>query len=95
MRKKLPFQLVSLHLRGHQADKRDYDDLTGPEQLSVLADHRATVALQDLRAAGQLTEFYPLPACRCYLCGATGSITCYEQHKLRTELPEYELQANL
>jgi hypothetical protein len=48
-------------VRGHQGDKRDHDDLTRPEQLNVLADHRDAV-LQDRRAAGQPTEFYPLPA---------------------------------
>jgi hypothetical protein len=35
---------------------------TSPEQLNVEADHRATVALDALRAAKQTTEFYPLPA---------------------------------
>jgi hypothetical protein len=37
------------------------------QQLNVEADHRATAALDALRAAKQTTEFYPLPACRAYL----------------------------
>jgi hypothetical protein len=41
--------LFSLRVRGHQDDERDYVDLTRPERLNVLADHRATDALDDLR----------------------------------------------
>jgi hypothetical protein len=62
----------------------------GPEQLNVLADHRATAALDELREAGQTTEFYPLPACRGYLRDGTGYIISREIRTLRTELPEYE-----
>ena len=57
-------KLVSLHVRGHRDDERDYDDLIRSEQLNVLNDHRATDALKDFYAAGQPTGFYPLPACR-------------------------------
>jgi hypothetical protein len=35
VRKKLPFQLVSLQARGHQDDKRDHGNLNRPEQLRV------------------------------------------------------------
>jgi hypothetical protein len=55
IRTNTPFKLAS---------QRDFDDLTRPEQLNVLADHRATAALKELCAAGQPTDFYPLPACR-------------------------------
>jgi hypothetical protein len=89
---RLSLQILSLHVRGHQDDKRDYDDLTRPEQLNILANHRATVKLQDPREAGQHTEFYPLPA---YLRNAIGYITSREQRTLRSEFPEYELQAYL
>jgi hypothetical protein len=81
-----------LSIRGHQDDKRDCDDLTRPEQLNVQAYPRTT-ALQDLRVAGQPTEFYPLPACPGYLRDATGDILNREQRKLRTDFPEYEIQA--
>jgi hypothetical protein len=76
-------------------DKRDFADLTRPAQLNVLADHRATAALDELRAARKTPEFYPLPACRGYLCDASGHITSREIRTLRTELPEYELRAYL
>jgi hypothetical protein len=46
----------------------------------------------ELRAAGQTTEFYPLPACRGYLRDGTGYITSREIRTLRTELTEYELR---
>jgi hypothetical protein len=85
VREKLPFKLISVYVRGHQDDKRDYDDLTRPEQLNVLADHRASTALQDLCVAGQPTRFYPLPACRGYLRDTSGDILNREQRTLRTE----------
>jgi hypothetical protein len=84
VREGLPFQLISQHVNSHQDKERAFADLTRPEQLSVLADHRAT--------AGQTTEFYPLPACRGYLRDGTGFITSREIRTLRTELTEYELR---
>jgi hypothetical protein len=50
------------------------------QQLNVEADHRATAALDALRAAKQTTEFYPLPACRAYLRDATGHIQSRNTH---------------
>jgi hypothetical protein len=47
----LPFQLISRHVKSHQDEKRDFADLTRPEQLNVLADYRATAAFDELRAA--------------------------------------------
>jgi hypothetical protein len=45
---------VSLpRLQSHQDKDRDYDDLTRPEQLNVLADCCATAALDQLRAGGK------------------------------------------
>jgi hypothetical protein len=64
VREGLPFQHISRHVKSHQDEKRDYADLIRPEQLNVLVDHRATVALNALRAVGQTTEFYPLLACK-------------------------------
>jgi hypothetical protein len=95
VRKGLPFQLISRHVKSHQDEERAFADLTRPEQFIVLADHRATAALDKLRAAGKPTEFYPLPACRGYLRDATGYITSREIPTLRTEIPEFELRAYL
>ena len=95
VRKGLPFQLISRHVKSHQDEVRAFADLTRPEQFIVLADHRATAALDKLHAAGKPTEFYPLPACRGYLRDATGHITSREIPTLRTELPEFELRAYL
>jgi hypothetical protein len=92
VREGLPFQLISRHVKSHQDDECVFDDLTRPEQLNALADHRATAALDALRAAGQTTEFYPLPACRGYLRDGTGYITGREIRTLGTELTEYELR---
>jgi hypothetical protein len=91
LRNKLPSRLVSLHVRDHQDDEYDYDDLTRSEQLNVLADYRTTCSLKDLCVARQPTQFYPLPACRGYLRDATGFITSREKRTLRTECPKYEL----
>jgi hypothetical protein len=87
IRTNLPFKLASQHVRSHQDDESDFDDLTRPEQLNVLADHRATAALKELCAAGQPTEFYPLPACRAYLRDATGYITSREIRTLTSGVP--------
>jgi hypothetical protein len=95
VRKELPFQLISRHVKSHQDDEREFDDLSRPEQLNVLADHGATAALDELRAADETKELHPLPACRAYLRDATGYITSREIRTLRTELPEYELRAYL
>jgi hypothetical protein len=67
VREGLPFQLISKHVKSHQDKERAFADLTRPEQLNVLADHGATAALDDLRAADEIKELYPLPACRAYL----------------------------
>jgi hypothetical protein len=95
VREGLPFRLISQHVKSHQDDERDFADLTRPEQLNVLADHRATAALDALRAARKSTEFHPLPVCRGYLRDASGHITSREISTLRTELSEYELRAYL
>jgi hypothetical protein len=70
-RTNLPFKLASQHVRSHQDDGHDFDDLTRSEQLNV----------KELCAAGQPTDFYPLPACRAYL----------SVMPLRTEFSEDEL----
>jgi hypothetical protein len=72
VREGLPLQLISRHVKSHQDDKCDFDDLTRPAQLNVLADRRATAALDELHAARKTPEFYPLLACRGYLCDASG-----------------------
>jgi hypothetical protein len=51
VQKGLPFKLISRHVKSHQDDERDFEDLTRPEQLNVLADRCATAALDKLRAA--------------------------------------------
>jgi hypothetical protein len=83
VRERLPFQLISRHVNSHQDDERDFADLTRPEQLNVLTDHRATAALDELRAAGQTTELYLLPACQGYLRDGIGYITSRERRTLR------------
>jgi hypothetical protein len=55
LRKGLPFKLIARHVKSHQDVERDFVDLTRPEQLNVLADHRATAALDKLRAEGKTT----------------------------------------
>ena len=62
----------------------------------IFHDHSTSTALQDLRPAGQPTEFYPLPACRGYLCDVIGYVNhSRERRALRTEIPEYELREYL
>jgi hypothetical protein len=66
LRTKLTFRLALLHVRGHQDKHCEFELLTRPQQLNVLADQLATEVLKDLRAADKPTELYPLPACRAY-----------------------------
>jgi hypothetical protein len=93
VREGLPFELVSRHVKSHQDEEREYDDLTRPEQLNVQADHRATEALDELRADDTITEFYPIPTCGSY--ATAPGITSHEIRTLRTEFTEYELEAYL
>jgi hypothetical protein len=96
VRKGLSFKLISRHVKSHQDDERDFEDLTRPEQRDVLADRHATAALDKLRAAGKTTAFYSLPACRGYLRDRNGRhITSREIRTLRAEFPEYELRVYL
>jgi hypothetical protein len=61
VREGLPFRLISQHVKSHRDERRNFADLTRPEQLNVLADHRATAALDELRAArkSQSSIHYP------------------------------------
>jgi hypothetical protein len=53
VQERLPFRLISRHAKSHQDEMRAFADLTNkPEQLNVLADHRATATLT------KVTEFY-------------------------------------
>jgi hypothetical protein len=55
-----------------------------------LADEVASELLEDLRAADQPTELYPLPV---YLRYGTGHIiTSSQKRTLTNEFPEYELR---
>jgi hypothetical protein len=95
LRTKLQFRLASLHVRAHQDGHSDFNLLPRPAQLNVPADELASEALEELRAAGQPTEFYPLPACRASLRDGIGigHITSCEKRALRHEFPEYEIIA--
>jgi hypothetical protein len=84
-RANLPFRLASLHVRGHQDEKRDLDLPPRPAQLNVLTDRLATEVLTDLRAAATPLEFYQLPACQTYLLDGTGYITSKERRTLMNE----------
>jgi hypothetical protein len=88
----LPLRVIPRHAKNHEVEKGDFVDISRPELFNVLVDHRATATLDEPRAAGQSTEFYPLPACRDYLCDAIGYITSREIFTLRPELPGYEFR---
>ena len=92
LRAKLPFNLASMHVRGHQDDKRDFEQLCRPAQLNVLADRLATEVLTDLREAGKPRTLYPQPACSAYLRDNIGYITSKEKRSISTELAEYETE---
>ena len=64
LRTDLPFKIALLHVRGHQDDSCDFENLTRPAQLNVLADRLATEALNHPREAAEpialhLTHFLP------------------------------------
>jgi hypothetical protein len=75
LRTNLPFCLTSLHARAHPDGNCEFDLLSRPTQLNVLADQIAFDEIEDLRAAGKSTEFYLVPACRVYLRDGTGYIS--------------------
>jgi hypothetical protein len=74
-----PLRLALLHVGAHPDGNCEFDLLSRAAQLNVLADQPASEVLEDLRAAGKRTEFYPLPACRVYLRDGAGYITSREK----------------
>jgi hypothetical protein len=62
LRTNLPLRLVSMHVRDHHDKKCDFDLHSRPAQLNVLADHLATDALMDLRAAAKLLSSIRCPS---------------------------------
>jgi len=56
------------HVKGHQDDNKDYDELPWEAKLNVMADRQATLALQTLRELPDDETWHPLPACSAYLC---------------------------
>jgi hypothetical protein len=79
LRAKLTFRLASLNVPAHQDGHCDFNLLPRPAQLNVRADALASEALEELRAAGQPTEFYPSPEYRAYLRDGIGHITSCEK----------------
>jgi hypothetical protein len=82
VREGLPFELVSRHVKSHQDEEREYDDLTRPEQLNVQADHRATEhSMNFVQTIPSQSSILPakLP------CDSTGYLTSHEIRTLRTE----------
>jgi hypothetical protein len=77
IRTNLPFRLASLHVRTHQDGNCEFELLSRPAQLNVPADQLACDSLEDLRADGRPTEFYPSPACRFQLHDGIGYITSH------------------
>jgi hypothetical protein len=89
----LPLLLASLHGRSHQDVNCEFDLLPRPAQLNVLADQLAYDALEDLRADGRPTEFYPSPACDACLRDDTVCITNQETITPTNEFPQHEIRA--
>jgi hypothetical protein len=87
LRTKLPLRLASLHVRAHQDGNCEFNLLSRPAQLNVLADELASEVLENLRAADKPTEMYPFIACRVYLCGGTGTSQAVKNTRSRTSSP--------
>jgi hypothetical protein len=94
VREGLPFELVSRHVKSHQDEEREYDDLTRPEQLNVQADHRATEhSMNFVQTIPSQSSIQYLPA-EATLRQHRVSHS-HEIRTLRTEFTEYELRAYL
>jgi hypothetical protein len=76
---RLPFKLISRHVKSFQDDEREFVDHTRPKQLNELADHHVTAALISFVRRGKPQRY----------------ITSREICTLRTAHPENELRVYL
>jgi hypothetical protein len=60
LRAKLPLRLASLHVRAHQDGKCEFNLLSRPSQLNVLADEFVSKVLENLRVSWQTYRVLPV-----------------------------------
>jgi hypothetical protein len=88
-----PFVLKLRHVKSHQDDEKDYEDLEDDAKMNYMCDILATEKLDTLERQNKKQKVRPLPACPVYLNEATGVINAKEQLRLKQALPRQELKA--
>ena len=91
-REDLP-RISTEHIKGHQDDDMEYDELPRPAQLNVLADELATLALNEAHESsrGQAPNMIPLPNCGAYLIHNGQYQTSKEEQLLQFAIHEKEM----
>ena len=91
-REELP-RISTQHIKGHQDDHEEYDELPRPAQLNVLADELATQALNEAQelSPGQAPRMIPLSNCGAYLIHNERYQTSKEEEVLQYALHEKEM----
>jgi hypothetical protein len=86
-----PFSLNPRHVKSHQDEETDFDDLEDDAKLNYLCDLLATEKLEKLEKQNKRQRVKPLPACPVYL-EANGEIcNAKEQITLKQAIPRKEL----
>jgi hypothetical protein len=86
-----PFSLNPRHVKSHQDEETDFDDLEDDAKLNYLCDLLATEKLEKLEKQNKRQRVKPLPACPVYL-EANGKIcNAKEQITLKQAIPRKEL----
>ena len=79
----IPIQLIPLHVKGHQDAIRDYRDLSVYEQLNVIMDAKAKIALKNIKySVEEVSQFPNHPLAYRPVMHKGNIITCNFTHNL-------------
>jgi hypothetical protein len=86
-----PLVVDFIHVKAHQDDNREYDELQDDAKLNKQCDDLATEQLERMEAENRLPRFNTLPACSVYLETKNGLVNGNEQNHLRQAIGREEL----
>ena len=87
----LPLVVDFMHVKAHQDDNREYDELEDDAKLNKQCNDLATEQLERMEAENRLPRFNTLPACSVYLETKNGLVNGNEQNHLRQAIGREEL----
>jgi hypothetical protein len=87
-----PIQLDMHHVKAHQDDEKDYEELEDNEKLNYHCDILATEAMVKCEKTKRIIKITPFPACKVYLEENGDLINANEQQRLRQAIPRSELE---